>query len=223
MADSRRAAAERLLPHRRRQAGQPLSRGRPHGPGSLRHQPGRRRLGRRRGHQGRRERRLVGDAPELQRHRQDRPHVGRRARRQRVATYDWDPDTHHGSGPHAVDRQERRRAGRQAHRGAQGQGRLEQHALRRPRRPRLHLRQERPLRGRERRRQPELVLRPEQAVRQHHLRPAERRPAEGHQQRGRARIRSTPTATWRTATSPRPSRPGSSTAAGPRRPRPPRR
>ena len=53
------SGAERLLRHQDRQAGLPVSRGRSHGPGSVRDQPERRRLGGRRGHQGHRERGLV--------------------------------------------------------------------------------------------------------------------------------------------------------------------
>ena len=43
-----------------------------------------------------------------------------------IANYDWDPAIADGAGPHAVDRQERRRPGRPRHAGTQGQRRLGQ-------------------------------------------------------------------------------------------------
>ena len=97
---------------RRRRAGLPLPRGRALWSRVRTRPPEWRRLGRRRRHQGHRERGLVRPPPELQRHRQDRSHVGRRHRRHgrhlRLGS-----DTIMAAGPHAVDRQERRRPGRQ--------------------------------------------------------------------------------------------------------------
>ena len=135
-----------------------------------------------------------------------------------LANYNWDPSTIMNEvhmpwiAKNADDQLGRVIA------GAQGQGRLEQHPVRRARRPRLHLRRERALRRRGRRRQPRAgtttrttgAPTPPTAVR-------------GRQQRRPSWRRSTPPATSPTAISRPPSRPGSSTAAGPRRPRRPRR
>ena len=104
----------------------------------------------------------------------------------KVATYNWDPATimaqvHMPWIAKNADDQ----VGK-AHPGAQGQRRLEQHAVRRARGPRRDMGEEGALRRCRRRWQPELVLRPEQHLRQHQVRPTGRRPGHRHQQRGRS-------------------------------------
>ncbi len=111
---------------------------------------------------------LVRALHHLQRHRQDRSHVGRRRGRH---PRDLQLDARHAlrAGPHAVGRQDRRRPARPRHRRAQGQGRVRRDADHRHRGPRLHLRRQgRPRRQRVRRRQRRRLVRRHLVPRLHH-------------------------------------------------------
>ena len=130
--------------------GQPLRPGQRPGP------PGRRHLGRRRGHRDDARRELVGHVRHHGRHRQGRPHVGSAGGHHATGLQ------HAGrAGPRPVRRGERRRPARQDPRG-RGPGRCREgraHARRADRRPRCDVRRELPRQDHCRRQQQQLVLR----------------------------------------------------------------